>query len=95
MIRSSILSQALGAVVAVAVVSTGLPAFAADGSPAAWFAQQKQVLRQKLEQAPPVTFKFIGDRIVPVFVKQSPRYTVIVEAVDAPFVGGSSTRAMR
>ena len=95
MTRSSVLPQIIGTMVAVAIVSTGLPAFAADGNVASWFAQQKQVLRQKLEQAPPVTFKFIGDRIVPVFVKQSPRYTVIVEAVDAPFVGGSATRAMR
>ena len=95
MIRSSIFSQVAGAVVAIAIVTVGLPAFAGEASTTSWFAQQKQILRQKLEQAPPVTFKFIGDRIVPVFVKQSPKYTVIVEAVDAPFVGGSTARALR
>lgn len=90
--RSIVLSRIVGLAISIGVVVVGLPAFAANTS---WFATQKQVLRQKLESAPPVTFKFIGDRIFPVFVKQSPKYTVIVESLDTAPSGSSNVRAMR
>jgi hypothetical protein len=93
--RSYLLSRVVGAIVAISVVSTGLPAFAADSATSSWFAAQKQFLRQKLDSAPPITFKFIGNSIVPVFVKQSPKYIVIVEAIDTVIAGGSTARAMR
>ena len=76
----------------------GLPAFAAEKtSTSSWLASQKEFLREKLSSAPPVTFKFIGNSIVPVFVKQSPKYIVIVEAVDSAVsgAGGTTKRAMR
>jgi hypothetical protein len=93
--RSYLLSRVIGAVVALTVVSTGLPAFAAESGVSSWFTTQKEFLRQKLDSAPPITFKFIGDRIVPVFVKQAPKYVVIVESIDAPGAGGTTARAMR
>jgi len=92
--KSTILSRIVGAAVAVTVVSTGLPAFADEANTVSWFAAQKAVLRQKLESAPPVTFKFIGDRIVPVFVKQAPKFIVLVEAVG-PVTGGATARVLR
>jgi hypothetical protein len=94
MIRSSILSRVVGAVAAVTVVSTGLPAFAADGQAPSWFAAQKEILRSKLQSAPPMAFKIIGETIVPVVVKTAPKYIVTVEALG-PVVGGASARAMR
>lgn len=93
--RSVLLSRVVAAAISVGVVAVGLPAFAADDAQASWFANQKEVLRQKLESAPPVTFKFIGDRVMPVFVKKAPKYVVIFEIIDSAVAGGSNARAMR
>gem|GEM_PF-6491778 len=92
MIRSNILSRVVGAALAVTVVSTGLPAFAADGQSTSWFTAQKEILRQKLQA--PMAFKFIGETIVPVVVKNAPKYIVTVESIEWP-LGGATARAMR
>jgi hypothetical protein len=80
--RLTLTSRIVAAAISVGIVSFGLPAFAGQ-STADFFAAQKQVLRQTLEQAPPVTFKFVGGGMVPVFVKPAPKFLVYVEAVGA------------
>jgi len=92
--RFTLVSRIAAAVISFGIVSTGLPAFAGQSS-TAWFASQKETLRQKLEQAPPVTFTFVGNSMVPVFVKPAQKFIVIVEAVDTPVFGGSAQIALR
>ncbi|MBL8643886.1 MAG: hypothetical protein JNK21_08125 [Rhodospirillaceae bacterium] len=89
--RLTVFSRVAAAVISVGIVSTSLPAFAGQ-STASWFATQKQVLTQKLEQAPPVTFKFVGNSMVPVFVKPAPKFLVYVEALDAPASTGGAVK---
>ncbi len=81
--RLTVFSRVAAAVISVGIVSTSLPAFASQSS-TDWFATQKRILTQKLDQAPAVTFKFVGNSMVPVFVKPAPKYLVYVEAIDSP-----------
>lgn len=90
--RLTLASRIAAAMISVGIVSTSLPAFAGQSS-ADWFATQKQVLRQKLEQAPPVSFTFVGGSMVPVFVKPAPKFLVYVEAIGP--AAGDSTAAVK
>lgn len=94
MTKLTLFSRIAAAVISFGIVSTSLPAFAGEGT-STWFANQKEVLRQKLEQAPPVTFKFIGNSVVPVFVKPAQKFLVYVEPVDGSLFGGSKQIALR
>ena len=86
--RLTLASRIAAAVISVSIVSTSLPAFAGQ-STADFFATQKQILRQTLEQTPAVTFKFTGGSMVPVFVKPAPKFLVYVEAIGTPVTAKS------
>jgi hypothetical protein len=89
--RLTVFSRLAAAVISVGIVATGLPAFAGQ-STSDWFATQKQILTQTLEQAPPVSFKFVGNSMVPVFVKPAPKFLVYVESIDSPI--GTSAKQL-
>jgi hypothetical protein len=60
------------------------PAMADEAAIASWFAAKQQSLSQRLDGKLPITFKFIGNSVVPVFLNTLPKMRfVAVERVSA------------
>lgn len=98
MSKFNTLSQA--AVVAAVIVglTAGVrPALADETSAFSWFAAKQEALSQALDAKLPITFKFIGNRAMPVFINALPKFRFIAIQADANAntSGASVQRAMR
>ncbi|MDX2142458.1 MAG: hypothetical protein SFV19_03800 [Rhodospirillaceae bacterium] len=95
MIKFNSLSQiAVTAAVVIGMSAALRPAMAQDAPAASWFAAKQQALSQKLDAKLPITFKFIGNSVVPVFLNTLPKMRfVAVERVSA--LGGATRIVMR
>jgi hypothetical protein len=95
MTKFNSLSQVIVATaVAIGMTAAIRPALADEAQPTSWFAAKQQCLSQKLDSKLPITFKFIGNSVVPVFLNALPKVRfVTVEPVS--FAGGAGHMAMR
>jgi hypothetical protein len=75
------LRSTIAATITVCTMAAFNPAAAAEGQVLPWFEAQQQALAAAfeskltatLESKLPVTFKFVGSRVIPVFITAQPR----------------------
>ena len=84
MTKSMPWSQLLVSTVAAVGLAAALsPARADDGGLDTWFEARQQSLSAQIAAKFPVTFRFVGTRVVPVFVSALPRVRFIAVGPEA------------